>query len=381
MLVQCDSRFEADGAIKAPKETASRRNCPSVSVVVPTYREAENLPLLIDRIEAVREEHDLQLELILMDDDSQDGTDRVVRERNLPWITLVVRRANRGLSAAVLDGLLAAKHDVIVVMDADLSHPPERIPELLNALTEGAEFVIGSRYVAGAKTDDRWGIFRKLNSQVATLLARPFTRAADPMSGFFAFQRSMLASSAPLNPIGYKIGLELIVKCRVTNVAEIPIYFADRQNGESKLTWGEQLRYLQHLRRLFIFAYPNGSNLLQFLAVGASGVVVNLATLTALLAAGARADLALALAILISMLSNFALNRRLTFSYARHRPAAKQLVGFVLSCAVGSLLNYYVSTKLLDFDPTLSPQLASVVGILAGTAVNYLFNRFGTFRR
>src|SRR5207247_2034186 len=172
---------------------------------------------------------------------------------------LLVRTANRGLSPAVLDGLRAARHDRLVVMDADLSHPPEKIPDLLAALEGGADFVIGSRYVPGGSTDAEWGLFRWLNSKLATLLARPLTSAKPPMAGFFAWRRGTFEAGVDLNPIGYKIGLELIVKCRCRKIAEVPIHFADRKVGQSKLSFREQLRYLQHLRRLFIYQYPNWS--------------------------------------------------------------------------------------------------------------------------
>src|SRR5262249_7023890 len=165
----------------------------------------------------------------------------------------IVRTHDRGLSPAVLDGLRAARYDVFVVMDADLSHPPEKIPEMVRALQNGADFVIGSRYVAGGTTDAEWGLFRWLNSKVATLLAWPLTSARDPMAGFFALTRPTFErGQTVLNPIGYKIGLELLVKCHCGAVREVPIHFADRKFGSSKLSFKEQLRYIQHLRRLYI---------------------------------------------------------------------------------------------------------------------------------
>jgi len=227
----------------------------SVSVIVPTYKEVENLPLLTERLEKVRQKYQLSLELFLMDDDSQDGTEKLVSSMDQDWINLVVRKKERGLSQAVLEGLRLARGDVLVVMDADLSHPPERIPEMLVALENGADFVMGSRYIAGGLTGASWGLFRWLNSQVATLLARPFTSVKDPMSGFFALPRTTFESACDLNPIGYKIGLELMVKCNLFCVEEIPIHFENRQFGESKLTLTEQKKYLRHLWRLFIYKY------------------------------------------------------------------------------------------------------------------------------
>src|SRR5690349_15415001 len=107
-------------------------------------------------------------------------------------------------------------------MDADLSHPPEALPGMLTKLREGADFVLGSRYVRGGTTSDDWGVLRWLNSRVATWLARPLTSVRDPMSGFFALRRSTFEAGREFNPIGYKIGLELIVKCGCERVVEVP---------------------------------------------------------------------------------------------------------------------------------------------------------------
>jgi len=240
---------------KSLQELEQRRSTRSVSVIVPTYKEVENLPLLSERLEKVRQKHHLSLELLIMDDDSQDGTEELVSSIDKDWITLVVRKNERGLSKAVVEGLKLARGDVLVVMDADLSHPPEKIPEMLAELEKGADFVMGSRYVTGGLTGASWGFFRWLNSRVATLLARPLTSVKDPMSGFFALPRTTFESACDLNPIGYKIGLELMVKCNLVCIEEIPIHFENRQFGESKLTLTEQKRYLQHLWRLFIYKY------------------------------------------------------------------------------------------------------------------------------
>lgn len=222
----------------------------AISVIVPTYREAENLPELLPRIHAALESPH---EIVIVDDDSRDGTEAAVAAQakaGIP-VRLIVRQGERGLSSAVIRGFREATGDVLVCMDADLSHPPEALPRLVAALAEAdCEFVIGSRYVAGASTDEDWGLFRWLNSRVATLLARPFTNARDPMAGFFALERETFARAGDLSPIGYKIALELIVKCGIRRVAEVPIHFADRQHGTSKLNFREQLNYLRHLGRL-----------------------------------------------------------------------------------------------------------------------------------
>lgn len=376
---------EADELKAASKATsAGADGLASVTVIVPTYREAENLPHLLQRLAAVREAHGLDLDVLIMDDNSQDGSEEAVAASGYPWARLVVRTENRGLSPAVIDGLRLADQEVALVMDADLSHPPEKIPELLAALENGAEFVIGSRYVAGGSTDAEWGLLRWVNSKVATWLAWPFTSVKDPMAGFFAFRRADLAQAAPLNPVGYKIGLELIVKCGFKNVVEVPIHFGDRQYGESKLSLKEQLRYLQHLRRLGVYKYGEWSHAAQFAVVGASGVVVNLATLTILDLAGVAVWLAYIFAVGLSMVTNFLLNRRFTFSYARSGSIAAQFAGFITTCLLGAVVNYWVWFMALRSLPEplqAYPQLAVPFGVAAGLVFNFFISRYVVFRR
>jgi dolichol-phosphate mannosyltransferase len=251
---------------------------------------------------------------------------------------------------------------------------------MLAKLDGGADFVIGSRYVAGGTTSDDWGVLRWLNSRVATLMARPLTDVRDPMAGFFALRRSTFERGAELNPIGYKIGLELIVKCRCEKVVEIPIHFEDRVYGESKLTLKQQLLYIKHLRRLYIFKYGAWSQLMQFLFVGGMGTIVNLIALTLLLKVGVGMRFAVAAAIFTSMCFNFVLNRRFSFSAARHRAWPRQFVKFVAASSIGALINYGVTVFLIHRLPELRPQLAAVLGIAIGTGFNFAASRYLVFR-
>lgn len=355
-----------------------------ISVIVPTYREAENIPLLLDRLAAVRAEHDLVLDVLFMDDNSRDGSVEAVAAAGHDWAQIVVRTADKGLSQSVVDGFERATGAVLVCMDCDLSHPPEVIPQMVLGLAAGQQFVIGSRYVPGGSTDDDWGLFRFLNSIAATALARPLTRARDPMSGFFALRKADFHKAHELNPIGYKIGLELIVKCGFENVGEVPIHFSDRQHGESKLSFKEQLRYIQHIRRLYLYRFSNAMYLAQFLVVGAAGTVVNLAVLSLLQGVGLRDATSLAGGIAVSTVTNFLLNRRFTFSYAKHGHIGRQFAGFLGATAVGLVVNYAValslrSSVLADADYGL--HLAALAGIAAGMVFNFLGNRYLVFRK
>lgn len=359
----------------APPTTATDS---SVTVVVPTYFEVESIPHLVARLRGVRDSSGLDLEVLFMDDDSQDGSRELVESMGLPWVRIVTRKTNRGLSHAVLEGLMLSERETLVVMDADLSHPPEKIPEMLAALDAGMEAAVGSRFAEGGSTADDWGVLRWLNSRIATLLALPLTTLSDPMSGFFAIRKSTVLAGRDFNPVGYKIFLELIVKCRCRRIADIPIHFENRQFGESKLTFQEQLKYIKHLRRLYISKYGTWSHLVQFLVVGLSGLVVNLVGLTVMLHFGIREKLAVAISISISMVWNFILNRRFSFSYARHQSIVRQFLGFVAACSVGAAVNYATTIELWGL--IQYKQIAAFIGVCAGTFFNFVASRFVIFR-
>lgn len=357
-----------------------------VSLIVPTYREAENLALLVPRVAEALRGSPFRYELIIVDDNSNDGTDEACARLAADGhpIRLVVRTGERGLSSAVIRGFREAMGDILVCMDADLSHPPEAIPEMVaQSGKTSADIVIGSRYCKGGSTEEDWGLFRWLNSRVATLLAKPLTKAKDPMAGFFAISREAFERARDLNPIGYKIGLELIVKCNCTSITEVPIRFADRKFGQSKLIFREQLNYLKHLKRLYDFRFGNASLFLQFCVVGATGVVIDLSAYALLLHLGLAIALGRALAIWIAMTWNFALNRRLTFTYSRKASILPQYFRYVASCGLGALVSWSTSMGLVQtvgwFEKHIF--LAATIGILLGTVVNFVLSRTWVFRK
>src|SRR5262245_57847274 len=180
-----------------------------LSVIIPTYREAENLPVIVPRIADGLRRAGLKAEIVVVDDNSPDDTLAVCEKLSKEFpVRLLVRTNERGLSTAVIHGMRQSSGEVLVVIDADLSHPPEKIPHLYELVKTGkADFVIGSRYVKGGRTEDGWGLFRWFNSKLATLLARPLTRAKDPMAGFIGLRRETFVRARKLDPVGYKIGL------------------------------------------------------------------------------------------------------------------------------------------------------------------------------
>jgi dolichol-phosphate mannosyltransferase len=281
-----------------------------------------------------------------------------------------------------MEGMRQAHGAILVVMDADLSHPPETIPQLVHVIqSDKADFAIGSRYVTGGHTDEKWGIFRWINSKVATLLARPLTNAQDPMAGFFALRRAKFQSAAHLDPIGYKIGLELIVKCGCRRIKEVPIFFGNRVHGKSKLSLKEQLNYVRHLKRLYEYKLGVAAEPLKFVLVGTTGMCVDL-TVFALLLQAMPPYLGRALAIWVAMTWNYWLNRRLTFSLARSRPIFPQYVLFCLSCLMGALVNWSIFTTLYSAFTVFADWLliAAFLGILGGTALNYLLSKYVAFK-
>lgn len=254
-------------------------DAPGASIIVPTFQEASNVRCLTERLFAALEKSGRRVELIFVDDDSRDGIEESVEELSRVYpVRLVVRTTERGLSTAVLAGFREAKFDSFVVLDADLQHPPETVPTILDRLDVGdCDFVIASRFVEGASIAEDWPVMRRLASLVARWLAHPVAPLTDPMSGFFALRRSTWERSCPLNPIGYKIALELYVKGRCRQPGEVPLNFAARTAGKSKFGFSEQVRYLRHLTRLYRFRWPWVGWVTCAIAVGSAATLVLLA--------------------------------------------------------------------------------------------------------
>ncbi len=356
----------------------------AVSIVVPTLREAANIPTLVERIRDALSPTGVRWELLLVDDDSHDGSEEIVAEvgRRLPVRMEVRRNAPRDLSLAVLHGMRLARYDRVVVMDADLSHPPERIGALLATLEGDCDMVIGSRYAPGGRVDRTWGWRRRLNSRVATALALPLVRCSDPMSGFFATDRRALPNLQRLQPIGYKIGLELVVRGRL-RVAEVPIDFVDRDLGSSKMDWRQQVNYLRHLYRLYLHRYGAAARLAGFALVGASGFVIDVAVYLSLQAIGVEHRVARFLSFWPAVTWNWVLNRGLTFEERLRQPHIRQWTKFVASSLIGLTVNvgsYTVLTTFVDlFDRHRVPAMAC--GVALGGITNFLVANRYVYRR
>ncbi|KAJ7731785.1 nucleotide-diphospho-sugar transferase [Mycena metata] len=253
-------RVAARGASRASSDSKSNNTKIDIknSIIVPTYHERPNIrPLVTAVFGALPADLRLQTELIIVDDNSRDGTAEVVEElweedgaydKGYVNVVLVVRTKDEGtgLSSAVLRGFEEARGESLVVMDADLQHPPSTLPTFFAALASPATpFVIGTRYAPGTKINANWPLYRRVISWGARSLARPLTSASDPMSGFFGLRRELFIASQPLTATGFKIGLELLLKSPIRELSEehggtgrlkeVGYAFGVRSEGSSKL--------------------------------------------------------------------------------------------------------------------------------------------------
>ena len=224
-----------------------------ITLIIPTFNEAGNIPILVGRVFEIFSDNNLDGHVIVVDDDSPDQTWKVAEElkEKYPGLEVLRRQNKRGLSSAVLDGFAMANTDIVGVIDADLSHPPEKIPELVDPIIKGgADFTLGSRYIDQGCIG-KWPLKRKISSKVATLAVLGLTKVKDPMSGYFFLKKEVI-DNLELSPKGFKIGLEILVRTKCKNVKEIPIVFRDREYGESKLSSNVIIDFLIHVSKLYI---------------------------------------------------------------------------------------------------------------------------------
>lgn len=220
----------------------------TITLIVPTLNEADNIDLLLKRVLSTRQSCGIDFDILFVDSASTDGTcDRVLDRRKGDAVQLLRLDTNMGLAGAVIAGAKYTDSEYVLVMDADLSHPPEVIPKLIGPLLEGTDdMVIGSRYVEGGSVPD-WPFSRKLFSRIATLPALFFCGVKDPLAGFFAVERRKLTELSDSVP-GFKIGLAILAEYgKELRVTEIPIEFRDRDFGESKMNYRVAFDYLKQL--------------------------------------------------------------------------------------------------------------------------------------
>jgi dolichol-phosphate mannosyltransferase len=361
-----------------------------LTLVVPTYNERNNLPALLERVEAALTACAEPFEVIVVDDDSPDGTSEVARSlaARHRWLRVLTRKHQRDLSTAVLAGWFAARGEILGVIDGDLQHPPELLPELLRRLREtGADIVIASRHVKGGGVS-KWSLFRRLISWAATLMAGfilpgTLSRVRDPMSGFFLLRRPVVENS-PLRPVGYKILLEVLAKGDYHRCEEVPYIFQERFQGGSKMGLRTGWQYLLHLASIAVDT-GEARRVFRYAAVGTSGAVVNLGVFAALArAAGAPPALALPAATALAIINNFLLNDRFTFPETRRRTpgraaAVGRFVRFLWVVLIGACLNMTLASALMRL-ARVPLELAVLAGIGAAAAWNFVLNSRVTWK-
>lgn len=221
----------------------------SVSLITPTYNEKENIPILAEEIFATLEDHpDIDLELIVVDDNSPDGTGDIAESLKDKYPIQVIHRAGKlGLGSAVMEGFQKSTRDVIGVIDADLSHDPVLVPRLIHGLRDH-DIMIGTRYDPESRVE-KWPWYRKVISQTGVFMARQLTGVKDPLAGFFFLHRRVIDDFELTSP-GYKILFEILIKGKYESFSEIPFIFRNRQFSSSKLNF---LEYYLFAKQLYVF--------------------------------------------------------------------------------------------------------------------------------
>ncbi len=367
----------------APAQISRLAMSAELTIVVPTFNERDNVELLIARLDAAL--RGIEWEVLYVDDDSPDGTAAKVRElaQTDPRIRCLQRIGRRGLSTAVIEGMLASSAPYLAVIDADLQHDESLLPQMLAAIkAEDLDVVIGSRHVAGGGVGD-WDRRRVTISGFAARLARLIIAAelTDPMSGFFmvsrpAFERAVRRLSGQ----GFKILLDLFASTPVAyRFKEIPYVFSRRQHGESKL---DSLAIWEYLMLLLdkLFGRYVPVRFLSFAAIGGSGVVVHFLTLYFALKA-VEFPVAQALATVVAMTSNFVLNNMLTYRDRRlvGRRFLTGLGSFYAVCSLGAVANVGIASAAFAHHYTW--WLSGLAGAAVGVVWNYAVSSIFTWRR
>ena len=234
----------------------SREGAVELSLILPTYKEAQNIGRTLEAAcNVLRSVPGLVFEVIVVDDNSPDGTAQLALDATVryPEVQVMCRKNESGLATAVIRGWQAARGSILGVMDADLQHPPETLAQLVTFMRGGCDLAVASRHVEGGGVGD-WNMFRRMISRGAqgiglVILPEVLSRISDPMSGFFMVRRESIQGVA-LNPMGYKILIEVIARGRVGSIGEAGYIFCERTEGASKATGAVYLQYVKHLLRL-----------------------------------------------------------------------------------------------------------------------------------
>ncbi len=359
---------------------------PELAVVIPTFNERDNVIPLLEKVGAALP--GVIWEAVFVDDDSKDGTPAVIAERARidPRVRILRRIGRRGLSSAVVEGILSTSTPYVAVIDADMQHDERLLGEMLASLRAGeADLAVGTRYSGGGGVGE-WDARRKTISRVATRLSALVVKAdlSDPMSGFFMIRRETFEDSVRrLSTQGYKILLDIVASApEPLRIKEFPYVFRLRQHGESKLDALVSLEYLLLLLDKMVGQWVPARFVL-FMGIGGLGVFVHMAVLTALLKAqGLTFIVAQGAATMVAMSFNFFLNNALTYRDKRLKgfwPLLRGLLSFYLVCSVGAVSNVGIANFL--FSHSYSWYVSGIAGILVGAVWNYAASSVFTWRK
>lgn len=355
-----------------------------LSLIIPTYQERNNIAQIVQQLTS---ELDRLIpngyELIVVDDNSPDRTWELAQDltEQYPHLRVLRRTKERGLATAVVRGWQTARGQILGVIDADLQHPPEVLRQLWQAIGSGADLAIASRNVEGGGVSE-WSLLRRCLSRGAQLLGliilpETIGRVTDPMSGYFLLRRETIASKV-LSPVGYKISIEVIGRGDIGKIVEVGYEFQERQTGNSKVTGRQYLEYIQHLFRLRL---ARSRRFLQFIAVGLSGVVVDMSLLY-LFSDASTLGLPLILSKILAgesaIINNFLWNDRWTFAdlirtQTSRRQKFRRFLKFNLICLVGLMLSLTLLHLLYNF-AIHDRYIANFIAIASVTLFNYWLN-------
>lgn len=338
-------------SLEIPTLSQSQRSL-YFSLVIPTYNESKNIKDLVAVLTELLDEYlPNNYELIVVDDDSPDRTWEVAEAltSDYPLLKVIRRKGERGLSTAVIRGWQNADGQVLGVIDGDLQHPPERLLQLLDAIKNGADLAVASRHIDTGGVSN-WNLVRRFLSRGAQLLGliilpSVIGKVTDPMSGYFVVCRSAICDRQ-LDPIGYKILIEVLARGSISKIIEVGYVFQERQEGESKVTWKQYIEYISHLLRLRL-SLGEFQRFLKFGLVGFSGVFVDMTVLYLLhdpAALGWGLTRSKFIAGEVAIINNFIWNDAWTFNDLSSKQTAwrsklKRFIKFNVVCLIGLGLN------------------------------------------
>lgn len=365
----------------------------SFSLIVPTYNESKNLANLVAILTSLLDESvPEQYELIIVDDDSPDLTWQVGLDLmpDYPQLRVMRRQGEKGLSTAVIRGWQASQGEILGVIDGDLQHPPETLIKMLDEMGKGADLVVASRHVEGGGVSD-WGFMRRILSRGAQMLGliilpNVIGRVSDPMSGYFMVRRSAIANRL-MNPLGYKILIEVLGRGDIGSVAEVGYVFQERQEGESKVTWRQYVDYILHLLRLRSRGRIGKirekipvplKRFISYGLVGLSGIFVDMSIFYLLGTLGWGLTSSKIVSSEVAVLNNFLWNDLWTFRDISSRQTGwekliKRFLKFNLICLIGIGLNLIILNLLYNY-LGINKNFANLIAIAIVTVWNFWFN-------